>query len=97
MRLPTQCELSNYRGCKLFIDHYDILVVTPDGEIACFHSMARVRGWVRRHIRARRALESTGGDHAHSLSGDLMARARASGTAGDEATALLDVAVRPSA
>jgi hypothetical protein len=47
-------ELAVYRGYKLIVDKYDILVIAPNGDLACFTSMASVRGWVRRHKREHR-------------------------------------------
>ncbi len=44
-------ESATYRGCTLIIDNADILVVAPDGDLACFYSMAKVRCWVRRKRR----------------------------------------------
>ncbi len=44
-------ESATYRGCTLIICDKDVLVVGPDGDVACFYSMARVRCWVRRKRR----------------------------------------------
>ena len=45
-------EVSTYRGYKLIIDHADILVIAPNGDIACYPSMVTVRKWVNRHRRS---------------------------------------------
>ena len=42
-------ETCYYRGYQLIIDHADILVIAPNGDIACFPSMVTVRKWVKRH------------------------------------------------
>jgi len=44
-------EVATYRRFKLIIDNDDILAIAPDGDVACFYSMASVRSWVRRKRR----------------------------------------------
>ena len=50
MILPV-AETATYRGYRLIIDHADIMVVAPNGDIACFPSMVTVRKWVKTHRR----------------------------------------------
>lgn len=37
-----------YRGFRLIICNRDVMVVAPDGDLACFPSMSRCRLWVKR-------------------------------------------------
>lgn len=42
---------SRYRGFEVVVTVDDILVLSPDGDLAYFGSMRRVRLWVRRKRR----------------------------------------------
>ena len=55
MAFPATAEVMVYRRVyKLFVGNDDVLVVAPDGDIACFPSMSRARLWCRRHLRQAR-------------------------------------------
>lgn len=48
MAYPATAEVATYRGFRLIICNRDVMVVAPDGDVACFYSMASARAWVKR-------------------------------------------------
>lgn len=54
MRTPEGSVVTTYRGCRVVVDANDIMVVSPDGDLAFFGTMRGVRNWVRRKLRALR-------------------------------------------
>jgi hypothetical protein len=49
---PPLAVSTTYRGFKVVIDHRDICVYSPDGDLAFFGSMESARCWVRRKRKA---------------------------------------------
>lgn len=49
MIVPRHAEVATYRGYMLLIDCNDVMAVAPNGDVACYTSMASIRRWVRRH------------------------------------------------
>jgi hypothetical protein len=48
MYVPKLAVKTTYRGFPVVVDHRDIYVEAPDGDLAYFPTMSGVRLWVKR-------------------------------------------------